>query len=111
MLREIRHGASLFELSEELNKLVAAVRATGKPGELTYTLKVSPASQGDVVTVQLSDQIRPKLPKPARAASIFYAGDNGLLQRSDPRQRTFDLREVPKPAVGVRQVPPRAAQM
>jgi hypothetical protein len=96
VLREMRHGRSLTELSEELTNLVAAVRQTGKGGELVYTIKVKPASQGDVVTVQLEDLVKMKVPKPARGASIFYASEENALQRSDPRQRELELQEVPK---------------
>ena len=99
-LREMRHGRSLAELSEQLALLVAAVRDTGKAGSLTYKLTVKPASAGDVVTVQLEDDVKPLIPKPARGNSIFYANENNTLQRTDPRQREFDIREVPKPEMG-----------
>lgn len=106
VLREMRHGRSLAELSQELAALVAAVRETGKGGSLSYTITVKPASQGDVVTVQLQDEVKAKVPKPARGASIFYASDENALMRSDPRQREFALREVPKaPAPEVRELP------
>lgn len=99
-LREMRHGRSLQELSEQLALLVAAVRDTGKGGSLTYKITVKPASAGDVVTVQLEDDVKPNIPKPARGNSIFYANENNTLQRTDPRQREFDIREVPKPEMG-----------
>lgn len=99
-LREMRHGRSLAELSEQLALLVAAVRDTGKQGSLTYKIIVKPASAGDVVTVQLEDDVKPNLPKRPRGNSIFYANDNNTLQRTDPRQREFDIREVPKPEMG-----------
>ena len=66
-LREMRHGRSLAELSEQLALLVAAVRDTGKAGSLAYKITVKPASAGDVVTVQLEDDVIPKLPKAALA--------------------------------------------
>jgi len=97
-LREMRHGRSLAELSEELARLVAAVRDTGKAGSLTYKLTVKPASAGESITVQLEDEVVPKVPKPARGVSIFFANDDNQLQRTDPRQREFDIREVPKTA-------------
>lgn len=95
-LREMRHGRSLAELSEELARLVAAVRDTGKAGSLTYQLTVKPASAGDIITVQLEDKVTPKIPQPPRGSSIFFANEENKLQRTDPRQREFDIREVPK---------------
>lgn len=104
-LREMRHGRSLAELSEQLALLVASVRSTGKAGSLTYKITVKPASAGDVVTVQLEDDVKPNIPKPPRGNSIFYANENNSLQRTDPRQREFDIREVPKPEMGPAVIP------
>ncbi len=95
-LREMRNGRSLAELSEELAKLVEAVRATGKAGSIIYKLKVSPASEGDAVTLQLEDDLTVKQPKLARGASIFFANDQNALQRTDPRQGEFQITTVPK---------------
>jgi hypothetical protein len=93
-LREMRHGRSLAELSEELARLVQAVRETGRAGSLTYKLTIKPASAGDVVTVQLEDDLKCVTPKPARGSSIFFATEENTLQRTDPRQREFQLRAV-----------------
>jgi len=104
-LREMRHGRSLGELSEELSKLIEAVKLTGKAGTLTYKLTVKPASAGDSITVQLDDDLTCKVPRLARGSSIFFVGDNNRLQRSDPRQREFAITAVTKPG----ELPPLAA--
>lgn len=93
-LREMRHGKSLGELSEELGKLIEAVKTTGKAGSLTYKLTVKPASAGDSVTVQLDDDVIAKIPRSSRGASIFFVTDANTLTRQDPRQREFSLAPV-----------------
>lgn len=97
-LREMRHGRSLAELSEELARLIEAVKTTGKAGALTYIIKVKPASAGDTVTVQIEDDVKSKVPVAARGSSIFFVNENNTLQRTDPRQREFEIRELPKAA-------------
>lgn len=97
-LREMRHGRSLAELSEMLAEVVAAVKLTGKAGSITYKLKVSPASAGDAVTVQLEDDATKKVPALPRGSSIFFVGKENQLQRTDPRQQEFAISEVTKPA-------------
>ncbi len=85
-LREIRRGVSLEELSDQLAALVASVRETGRPGKLTYTLVVKPASKGDTNTLMVQDAIKVAAPVLERATTVFYATTNNELQRNDPRQ-------------------------
>jgi hypothetical protein len=93
-IAEMNAGASLVDLSQAMEQLIAAVRQTGKKGSLTYRLDVKPASEGDVVTVMLTDDISTKLPKAARATSLFFTTEENGLQRSDPRQVEMDLKVV-----------------
>lgn len=98
-LREMRRGASLTELSEELARLVEAVLATSKAGTLTYKLTISPCGVGGDITVSVEDDIVTKIPRPARGSSIFFAGKNHVLQREDPRQSELPLAVKPLPAM------------
>ncbi len=100
LLSEFRNGESLNELSEKLQELVGAVRDTGKPGKLVYTLIVKPSGNAHVVT----DLITGKIPEMPRDASIFFATEECTLQRDDPDQKKLDLREVERPAAEVREV-------
>lgn len=100
LLSEFRDGESLAELSEKLQELVAAVRDTGKPGRLVYTLIVKPSGNAHVVT----DQITGKIPEMPRDAAIFFATEECTLQRDDPNQKKLDLREVTRPGQEVREV-------
>ena len=91
---QINNGAAVQELSDALRKVVAAVRETGKSGAITLTLKVAPASKGNVDVLLVESQVKTKLPEPERGMTIFYATDNNLLVRNDPKQQMLPLRVV-----------------
>lgn len=93
VLRDIRFGVALDELSEEFNRLVAAVDNTSKPGELTLTIKLKPSTAG---AIELTDQIKTKLPQLPKGSSLFFPTVEGNLVRNDPRQQEIPgLKEVP----------------
>jgi len=91
---QINNGATVAELSEALEKVVAAVRLAGKSGSITLTLKVAPASKGSTDVLMVESQVRTKLPEPDRGISIFYATDENRLVRNDPKQQQLPLRVV-----------------
>jgi hypothetical protein len=93
-LREVRGGQCLDELSVKLNDLVAAVRQTGKSGEIGLRLKVSPAGSGAVLVVQVDDAITLKLPELSKQSTLFFPTEDNNLQRTDPRQRSMELEAV-----------------
>lgn len=93
-LQEIRNGDSLNEVSTELQRLIQAVRETGRAGKLTLKLKVEPASRGDVTRVFIEDQISVEIPKPQKAKALFFTLEDGGLQRKDPNQTEMDLKVV-----------------
>src|SRR5579884_1972977 len=91
---QINNGAAVQELSDALKKVVAAVRDTGKSGSVTLTLKVAPASKGSADVLLVESQVKTKLPEPERGMTIFYATDDNLLVRNDPKQQMLPLRVV-----------------
>ena len=91
---QINNGATVAELSEALERVVAAVRMAGKAGSITLTLKVAPASKGSTDVLMIESQVRTKLPEPERGISIFYATDDNRLVRNDPKQQQLPLRVV-----------------
>ena len=91
---QINNGATVAELSDALEKVVAAVRATGKSGSIALTVKVAPASKGSNDVLIVESQVRTKLPEPDRGMTIFYATDENRLVRNDPRQQQLPLRVV-----------------
>ncbi len=100
-LRELRRGAVIDECSQALAQVVAAVRATGKPGKLKLELSIVPTSRGDSCCVTVLDDVSVKLPRLEKAITIFYANEENLLQRNDPRQQELGLRQVePAPVAG-----------
>lgn len=106
-LKEIRRGAVVDDLTQELRDLVAAVRATGSAGELTLTIKVRPAAKGDVNTLMIHDAVKVKLPKGEKGTTILFATDDNVLQRNDPRQP--ELKGLRQPGT-VTPMPGREAQ-
>lgn len=96
-LKEIRGGAIVSELGDELQQLVADVRATGKAGRIVLTLDVKPVKKGGEHTMLIEDDIKVKPPKHEREGTILYATEDNELSRKDPRQPELKgLREVGK---------------
>lgn len=94
-LRELRGGVVMDELGEALNKVVGAVRDTGKMGSLTLTIKVKPASKGNLDTMFLEDTLKVNAPENDKGATVFFATPEGNLQRNDPRQTALELKVIP----------------
>lgn len=105
---QLRSGKTQDELSEQLNQLVQDCRATGKQGTLTLTIKVQP-DKGDTGQYFLKDEVKITRPKFDRGNTIFWGTPDGNLQRTDPNQGEFDLREAPKDDQPPRQVQQPAA--
>lgn len=93
--RDIRKGQAAADLTEQLTALVVAVRSTGRPGKLVVTLLVKPASKGNVEMLMIEDQVKVTLPNPEKGGTVFFATDDNVLQRHDPRQPELSgLRQV-----------------
>lgn len=84
-LKDIREGAVLTELAENLAALLDAVRATRKGGSLVLTIAVKPL-EGTENQVLISDDIKTALPKPSRPTTVMYVTEDNELSRRDPRQ-------------------------
>ncbi len=91
---QMNNGATVTDLSDALEKVVAAVRAAGKSGSVTLTVKVSPASKGATDVLIVESQVKAKLPEPERGMTVFYATADNRLVRNDPRQQQLPLRVV-----------------
>lgn len=95
VLRDLRFGEALDEASDAFNALVQAVESTGKAGELTITLKLKPSTAG---AIEVTDDIKAKVPKLAKGSSLFFATPEGNLVKNDPRQMSLaGLKEVTTP--------------
>jgi hypothetical protein len=91
---QLNNGATVTELGEALESVVAAVRAAGKAGSITLTIKVAPASKKSTDVLMVESQVKTKLPEPERGMTIFYATEDNRLVRNDPKQQMLPLRVV-----------------
>jgi hypothetical protein len=99
-LRELRAGATLDELAHELTHLVAAVRATGKPGELTLKLKVKPPKKSTTKYLTIEDSVTSKTPKLDREDTLFFTTHDNSLTRQNPDQPELPLQGFVDPETG-----------
>jgi hypothetical protein len=90
-LQEQRKGGLHEDLSARLAEVVQAVLEHGKQGTVTVALKIKPVGDGQI---QISDDVKVKAPEGEKAASIFYADQDGNVSRTDPRQTEMPLRKV-----------------
>ena len=93
-LRELRNGATLDDLSEQMAALVAAVRDSNKSGSLTLKISIKPATRNDATTVLIDDEVVVKMPKAERSATIMFTTEDNSLSRDNPRQQKLNLRGV-----------------
>lgn len=92
VLRDMRFGETLDELTAEFNQLVAAVDNTGKAGSITLTIKLKPSTAG---AIEVTDDIKAKVPQLSKGSSLFFPTVEGNLVRNDPRQSEIPgLKEV-----------------
>lgn len=95
-LQDLRDGRAHAEMTTELEKVLAAVRDTGKGGSLTLKIKVKPSGRGnDVDKVTITDDITSSLPQLEHGDDMFYLTEDNDLSRNHPRQRSLELREPP----------------
>lgn len=93
-LRDQRGGLTEEELSKSLQQVIAAVESQGKKATLTFTVEVAPVTNASSGQVIVSDEVKIKLPKPKRSASVFFTTPENNLSRNDPRQSSLPLRPV-----------------
>jgi hypothetical protein len=91
---EIDSGATVNELTEALQRVNTAVRATGKAGSVTLIVKIAPATKGATDVVAVRAEVKTKIPEPERRMAICDLTDSNGLSKSDPKQQTLDLRVV-----------------
>lgn len=90
ILQQIRKGKCVTEAQERLLAVVKQCRNTGKTGEVTLKIRITPGVNGEMLVSGTSDQ---KLPKAEVVSSLFYDDENGALLREDPRQPEIPFSE------------------
>lgn len=93
-LAAVRKGALVNELTEQLAVIVAGVMEFGKPGKLTLTLSIRPATKRSSEMVVIEDDLTVKVPQADRPGSLFFATDDGGLSRTDPNQTDLPFTAV-----------------
>lgn len=102
VMKELRNGLSLLELSTKLDQLVSAVKETGKGGSITLTLKLKPIGDlSDLRQVMVDEEIKVKKPEKGRAPSMFFVSHENVMSREDERQPSLPgLRVLDMPNPG-----------
>jgi hypothetical protein len=106
IIRDLDMGQAVEDLTEELNRIVAAVQDTGKGGELKLSIAIKPPARRDSNAMEVGYTISAKVPKMPAGKTIMFATPSGDLIREDPRQASLPgIREVVDRSTGeVREV-------
>lgn len=89
LLSQLGKGRVLTELAEAERKCVLAVREAGGKATLTLKLVFDPIKRTEGEQLDVRDEIKTTLPKPARPATLFFTDEEGQLSRNHPTQRDW----------------------
>lgn len=83
-------------MGDALQKLVGAVRLTGKKGTVTLTLAVNTHPNNDQV-IDITPDVKLVIPKPPIRGGTFYPDDSNNVTKDDPATlwREDDLKDTP----------------
>lgn len=88
----LRYGEAEKELTEKLHECITRAQTSGKTTELTLKIKIKPRQNTGQYIIE--DDVTAKLPKVLKEETLLFGTPDGNLQREDPRQKTFEFREV-----------------
>jgi len=81
----VRGGYALNDASKKLAEVIQAVKATGKPGEVILSIKISPDKTDDrIFTIKPS--VKAKIPEKGYAEGHVFIDTNGRITKEDPAQ-------------------------
>lgn len=95
-LKSIRKGRAAAEASIEMEKLIDAVRRTGKGGTLTMKVSVKPVHDGQIaegrnsLQVWVDCQTNSKEPTATTQPTLCFATCTGQLSRDNPDQMRME---------------------
>ena len=81
----VRGGYALHDASKKLAEVIQAVKATGKPGEVTLTIKISPDKTDDRIFT-LKPSVKAKIPEKGYAEGHVFLAPDGRITKEDPAQ-------------------------
>lgn len=96
-MAQLNDGHTNAKVTAELDKLFAAVQATGKTGSVTLTIAVRLAARDQSDRVLITPKVSSKMPEPDPRVDFFWMSDDAEISRKHPTQGEIDLREVPAP--------------
>ena len=85
VLQRLGRGHLIDELHAAILAVAEEVVATGQPGAVTVTLRISHDAKYDPALVIIAEEVKRTPPKGAAKGAMFYALE-GLLHDRDPRQ-------------------------
>jgi hypothetical protein len=94
LLDQHQNGSIISDVSEAYRKVVEATQLTGKGGEVTLKIKITPPNKTVSRFIGIAMEVTTKIPKAPPYISIWYVGNDGELLRDDPNQQKLDLRVV-----------------
>lgn len=84
-LNERRCG-TIKEATDEMHRLMAAVRLTGKKGKITITMEVAP-DKNDELALTIAQTVSTTIPKAdVKKAVMYHDPENLAFTKTDPRQ-------------------------
>lgn len=103
VLRDLRRGMLLDDLSDSMQEVVRAVDETGKPAKLVLEISVKPAARvGGAVNV--SDKVTVKLPALPNGETIMFMTPDNNIVANDPKQQSLELKSVNIAGAGEQQL-------
>lgn len=88
ILREMRRGRIVEDMTDALAEVVKAVDETDKAGALTIKITVKPSKDGGWEKT-LSTAISTSIPRKDSPDAVFFSNADGDLVREDPDQRAL----------------------
>ena len=87
-IRALEKGFFVREATRALAEATAAAVRNERPATVTLTFKITQTgtSPSGSPIIHITPDVAVKLPRPERAASVFYADDANGLFRQDPAQ-------------------------
>lgn len=95
LIGEIENGQFADDLTDEIYKIIAAVKDTRKGGKLKIAITFSPTGRE---SVEVDASFDATIPEHDRPSTTFFIGKDNTLHRDDPGQPRLPLREVERPA-------------
>lgn len=92
---EVGYGDLGSTASIELQKVIMAVRESGKKGSVSITLEVKPRGR-DSGQVEFSGDVKAKVPVQTIAPVMVFITEDGDFQRENPAQRQLPFGQQPK---------------